>query len=240
PFFGGGGGAAASNMVGATTSVAGTAGLVPAPEAGKEGLFLRGDATFAMPLGKQIDFINATQKGFYLSPLFGDTGASSTMTNNLIYLSLFYVPAYTYTSILSRRSGGTTGSAQTIRMGMYNCNPRTLEPTTLVFNTAETNVFSLATDLSISISQTISAGLYYMAFITSNIGSGTYAATSINRTSYPQNIFLTHSASADYRVIPGLTYTHSGTLAAMPSDLTGSTFAFSGTGNACAYVQLKV
>ena len=124
---------------------------------------------FAMPLGKQLDFINATQKGFYLSPLFGDTTASVVMTNNLIYLSLFYVPAYTYTSILSRRSSGTTGSAQTTRMGMYNCNPRTLEPTTLVFNTAETNVFSLSTDLSISISQTISAGLYYMAFIVSNI-----------------------------------------------------------------------
>ena len=46
PFFGGGGGAAVSNMVGATSSTAGTAGLVPAPAAGKQNSVLMGDATF--------------------------------------------------------------------------------------------------------------------------------------------------------------------------------------------------
>ena len=45
PFFGGGG-SAASNMVGATSSAAGTAGLVPAPAAGDQDKVLRGDATF--------------------------------------------------------------------------------------------------------------------------------------------------------------------------------------------------
>ena len=45
-FFGGGGGASASNMVGATSSSAGTAGLVPVPAAGKQNSVLMGDATF--------------------------------------------------------------------------------------------------------------------------------------------------------------------------------------------------
>ena len=45
PFFGGGG-ASASNMVGATSSAAGTAGLVPAPAAGDQDKQLRGDGTF--------------------------------------------------------------------------------------------------------------------------------------------------------------------------------------------------
>jgi len=44
--FFGGGGSAASNMVGATSSAAGTAGLVPAPAAGKQNSVLMGDATF--------------------------------------------------------------------------------------------------------------------------------------------------------------------------------------------------
>lgn len=44
--FFGGGGASASNMVGATSSAAGTAGLVPAPAAGEQGRALCGDATF--------------------------------------------------------------------------------------------------------------------------------------------------------------------------------------------------
>lgn len=43
-FFGGG--ASVANMVGATSSVAGTAGLVPAPAAGKQNSVLMGDATF--------------------------------------------------------------------------------------------------------------------------------------------------------------------------------------------------
>jgi len=48
PFFGGsgGGGAAPADMVGATSSVGGTAGLVPAPAAGKQNSVLLGDATF--------------------------------------------------------------------------------------------------------------------------------------------------------------------------------------------------
>ena len=45
-FFGGGGGASASNMVGATSSAAGTAGLVPQPAAGRQNSVLMGDATF--------------------------------------------------------------------------------------------------------------------------------------------------------------------------------------------------
>ena len=45
-FFGGGGGAAPADMVGATSSVAGTAGLVPAPAAGKQSSVLMGDALF--------------------------------------------------------------------------------------------------------------------------------------------------------------------------------------------------
>ena len=235
-FFGGGG--ASSNMVGATSSVAGTAGLVPAPAANQEGMFLRGDASFGVPPGtRQLDFINATQKGYYLCPLFGDTNGSVAFTANYLYLALFYIPSYTYTSIAQRRSSGTTGTAQTIRMGVYNCNQKTLEPTTLLFNTAETNIFSLSSDLSISINQTIQAGLYYIAIISSNIGTGTYAGTCLSRVATSQSAFITASGSFEFRQIPGLVYSHTGTSAAMPSDLTGSTFLFN---QALPYASLKV
>lgn len=46
-FFGGGGGASVTNMVGATSSAAGTAGLVPQPAAGNQGKALIGDGTFS-------------------------------------------------------------------------------------------------------------------------------------------------------------------------------------------------
>jgi hypothetical protein len=54
-FFGGGGGAAPANMGGATSSSAGTAGLVPAPAAGDEDKVLRGDATFDFNFNPSIN-----------------------------------------------------------------------------------------------------------------------------------------------------------------------------------------
>jgi hypothetical protein len=42
-------GVSPSNMAGATSGAAGAAGLVPAPSAGQQNLFLRGDASFADP-----------------------------------------------------------------------------------------------------------------------------------------------------------------------------------------------
>jgi hypothetical protein len=45
-FFGGGGGAAPADMVGATSSAAGTAGLVPAPAAGEHNAALGGQGAF--------------------------------------------------------------------------------------------------------------------------------------------------------------------------------------------------
>ena len=69
PFFGGGGGAA-GNMVGATSSTAGTAGLVPAPAAGDQDKVLRGDATF--------DFNhNPSTKRFARMTYFGHTRIGS-------------------------------------------------------------------------------------------------------------------------------------------------------------------
>lgn len=49
-----------TNMSGASASVAGKAGLVPAPSAGKQGAFLRGDGTWAdIPEG--VSYTEATQ-----------------------------------------------------------------------------------------------------------------------------------------------------------------------------------
>lgn len=66
-----------STMTGATTSAAGTAGLVPAPAAGKNTAFLRGDGTWAIPTNTDTKVTNtlATTTKAYL------TGTTSTTTN---------------------------------------------------------------------------------------------------------------------------------------------------------------
>lgn len=49
-----------SNMTAATSSAAGTAGLVPAPAKGKQASFLRGDATWAVPTDNNTTYSNMT------------------------------------------------------------------------------------------------------------------------------------------------------------------------------------
>lgn len=238
-FFGGGGGTTPVNMGGATSSAAGTAGYVPAPAAGQEGLFLRGDATFANPIvQKQPDFVNATQKGYYITPLAGFL-SGDTPTANLIYLTPVYLPAYTYTSVQAIRSGGTTGAATTIRMGLYNCNPKTFEPTTLVFNTAETNYFSSSSNIAITISQTISAGFYWAAVVLANLTGSTLTLISCQRSQNQTfSAFNTLPSTSANLFINGMNYTHTGTASAMPSDLTGSTFSF--TASQCPIAFFRV
>lgn len=50
-----------ANMTGATTSVAGTAGLVPAPSAGKQVSFLRGDGTWVVPTNTTYASMSASE-----------------------------------------------------------------------------------------------------------------------------------------------------------------------------------
>ena len=225
-FFGGGGGTTVSNMVGATSSTTGTAGLVPAPAAGQELFSLRGDATFANSTYRQLDFTNATQKGYFILPLSAFISGAAP-TANLLYLLPVYLPSYTYTTIRAPRHSGTSGSATTIRMGLYNCNQKTYEPTTRVFETAETNHFSSTSNLDVTISQALSAGVYYTAIVFSNLSGSTFATLIASRSqSQILSPYITFPSDSANMFLPGLTYSHTGASVSLPSDLSGSTFSF--------------
>lgn len=64
-----------SDMKGATGSAAGTHGLVPAPAAGKQGQFLRGDGTWATPANTDTHY---TAKNVLSSSGTGQTNAGNT------------------------------------------------------------------------------------------------------------------------------------------------------------------
>lgn len=64
-----------SDMKGATGSAAGTHGLVPAPAAGKNGQFLRGDGTWATPANTDTHY---TAKNVLSSSSTGQTNAGNT------------------------------------------------------------------------------------------------------------------------------------------------------------------
>ena len=117
PFFGGGGGAAASNMVGATSSVAGTAGLVPAPAAGGQDKALMGNATFKSITGTMVP-IPATRRTngicFYGSSnnAGSRTAQSSGVTTYNIWSPLYVreTKAYTTASVYVGTASATAGA----------------------------------------------------------------------------------------------------------------------------------
>jgi len=89
-FFGGG--ASVANMVGATSSVAGTAGLVPAPAAGKNTRYLSSDATFGeIPLLPQ--YKNTATNNWISLYLGAQAGGSGTLTTKVRGFFLIYVPS---------------------------------------------------------------------------------------------------------------------------------------------------
>ena len=64
-----------SNMTAATADAAGKAGLVPAPAAGAQGKYLRGDGTWQTPANTKVTNTVSNTKKFYI------TGTSSSSTN---------------------------------------------------------------------------------------------------------------------------------------------------------------
>lgn len=60
-----------AEMKAATASAAGSAGIVPAPAAGKQASFLRGDGTWAVPTNTTYTFANGTAGNFTVTPSRG-------------------------------------------------------------------------------------------------------------------------------------------------------------------------
>jgi hypothetical protein len=159
--FFGGGGAAPANMGGATSSAAGTAGLVPAPAAGKEAEYLRGDATFQPATSEYVPTTKKVKSGeinFY--DLNNNYGAR-TLANNFLYWGAVYIPKTKAYSTVGLRV--TTGASSTkIKVGIYSINTSG-DPDALQFETGEIDSASTGVK-TISITATIiSAGWYYSA-----------------------------------------------------------------------------
>lgn len=223
-FFGGGSVAA---MVGATSSAAGSGGTTPTPAAGEQNALLTGDATFTNISSMQRAFINTTQEALPLIPYrLGTSGVGPI--DGTIYFNHVYCPASTYTKIgVQVGFGGTSGAGTTYRIGLYDCNQSTLAPVNRVYQSAQTNFFSLATAIQITgLSIVISKSAWYaVAFIMASRGSWTAQGTQTNA-----NLFLTSRTTNPSTDINGLTYSHTGTTDSLPDPLTASSLAFTNAG----------
>jgi hypothetical protein len=182
-FFGGGG--AASNMGGATSSTAGTAGLVPAPAAGEESGLLRGDATFlkSQHLKGQGFYTGFTALGAYGQYQITNAAVGGNWIANDANFVLFYYPD----TFEFNRIGFATQiwpSTQNVEFAVYSCDQKIpLFPKT---RTAAETISIAASTTEVSLSSTWSgSGFFYIGIrfagthnthqalgVYSNIGSG--------------------------------------------------------------------
>ena len=74
-----------SNMTGASSSAAGSAGLVPAPAAGKQASFLRGDGTWAVPTNTTYSVVTSTANGLMSYDMFNKLNGIEAGANKYIH-----------------------------------------------------------------------------------------------------------------------------------------------------------
>lgn len=127
-----------TNMVGASASAAGKTGLVPAPSAGKQLSFLRGDGTWVVPTNTTYTTGSGTISG--LTKLYTATGSATdgTMTQKAITDALGGKAASSHTHNVSDISGtlplskggtgATTNTAARSNLGAINILEASSEP----------------------------------------------------------------------------------------------------------------
>ena len=165
--FFGGGGASASNMVGATSSVAGTAGLVPAPAAGDQEKNLSGAASFVSRDLVQIP--SSLSSGSYL---FNPSGCDDISSNRgfgtfqAIRFNAVYIPQRsTFSDIACYYVSGGGANAK-IRLAVFDADGSNGFPKTLLCQTTEASKPGSAGLLSQAISggnYTLNKGIYWAA-----------------------------------------------------------------------------
>ena len=74
-----------SNMTGASSSAAGSAGLVPTPAAGKQASFLRGDGTWAVPTNTTYSVVTSTANGLMSYDMFNKLSGIEAGANKYIH-----------------------------------------------------------------------------------------------------------------------------------------------------------
>ena len=165
--FFGGGGASASNMVGATSSAAGTAGLVPAPAAGEHNAMLGGQGAFLPVL------LRPKVTGWGGTRFFAPIGAGANTQDTTIsqvnaaaraLLCPIIIPSGSINNLgIFVVSSGANGTGY---VALYNSTNDGL-PNNLVTSGSFSHVSgesNVAKTISISPSVSVKAGLYWGAF----------------------------------------------------------------------------
>jgi len=157
--FFGGGGTAPVNMTGATSSVTGSAGYVPAPAAGDQGRALCGDATFQrLPYPDNLPIALGSSSNLIKDHIipFGLVTGAGGVTSDLqrAYFFLYFIPKTCTINGIGFRANSTI-TAVPYEFGLYSVSTDFL-PSTKLTSVSGTYTASASTDL-------IETGISYSA-----------------------------------------------------------------------------
>lgn len=179
PFFFGGGGASVSNMVGATSSVAGTAGLVPAPAAGDQDKVLLGNATFEDSALKIVPPNDTRRSGgiCYVSDEHSSIFNRTTKSGFLLFAPMYVRKTKAYTTFNLHVTGaGPAGAVG--KCALYSISS-SAAPDALLVSSGTFTADSTGVKQPTFSSTVIKTGWYYVAVATNgatdtSIGSAQY------------------------------------------------------------------
>lgn len=172
--FFGGGGTVYSNFTGASTSVAGGTGLVPAPAAGKNTRYLSSDANFGeVPLWPKRKDNTANWKTPSNSAVGGSASSANPSTRVRIF-GLGYFPDDGDINTLGLRIVAAPATAVNIHLGIWECGEDGLPSTYITGGTISSGITG-NTDLSLSVTQTSVKRGYFFFAATYETGSGSCA-----------------------------------------------------------------
>jgi len=171
------GGGSPSNLVGATSSAAGTAGLVPAPAAGEEHKLLRGDATFqGVPFPQKLlssstsDITNGNSTGNVIG-MIGMTNLTSSGNYGFYYNRQYFVPVWIPSTLTSWSLNVVVGSSPavniTFKIGVYDRSTSTgLVGNRVSVSSAQSLLTSTSggTIFTVAFTDTLNQGLYFLSF----------------------------------------------------------------------------
>jgi hypothetical protein len=140
---------------------------------------------FVGPAGPK-DTISMVSTYYYTAPA---SNSSVSVTEDVIYFLPLVVPETTTFDRITCRSGSTHAGTSTVRLGIYNDSSG--KPNSLILDAGTVSVTASNTAYEITINQTLSAGIYWLAFNSQTNGTTPNFRTSI--TAYYQTFHGTNT-----------------------------------------------
>ena len=148
--------------------------------------------------------LTTKESTYFLAPRF-----QAATTFNPTEDVTFYVPIYVNEDSFDRiafRTASTHSGSSTIRLGIYNYDPTTGKPSTVVVDGGTVSVSAASTITTVTISQTLGKGYYFLALNHQNTNASARLEGWTNNLSY----YFTQSSQAFFGAEFGLVYIQTG------------------------------